>query len=224
MRKRFARAEQTESQRFRDPPRLLSDRQREILAIAARLFRERGYHATILADIGAEAGISGPAVYRHFASKDELLHQALLLLARSNAERVRNARAEAAPDAASQLEALVGAFVANIVEERDLASVYLLETRHAPTALVEHFRSIEHAWRQEWIEVLRTVRPDLDDTTAQTLVRAVTFLAGSVAFEEPVLERDALVATLHGAAMSVLNSAVAADSLPACEEEAADDA
>ena len=36
-------------------------RRDEILAAAVKLFHERGYHATGMDDIGAEAGISGPA-------------------------------------------------------------------------------------------------------------------------------------------------------------------
>ena len=44
-----------------------------ILAAAADLFRERGFRATSLDDIGAAAGVSGPAIYRYFGSKHELL-------------------------------------------------------------------------------------------------------------------------------------------------------
>src|ERR1700676_2131236 len=44
-----------------------------IVAAAADLFRERGFRATSLDDIGAVAGVSGPAIYRYFSSKHELL-------------------------------------------------------------------------------------------------------------------------------------------------------
>jgi AcrR family transcriptional regulator len=39
---------------------------------AARLFAERGYAATTVEDIVAEAGVSKPMLYRHFESKKEL--------------------------------------------------------------------------------------------------------------------------------------------------------
>ncbi len=48
-------------------------RREAVLAGATRLFRERGYHAVSMEDIGAAVGIAGPSVYRHFASKAELL-------------------------------------------------------------------------------------------------------------------------------------------------------
>ena len=50
------------------------ERTREaIMTAAAELFRERGFRETSLSDIGAAAGVSGPAIYRYFKSKGELL-------------------------------------------------------------------------------------------------------------------------------------------------------
>src|ERR1700733_10653312 len=48
-------------------------RRAAILEAASDLFRERGFRATSLDDIGAAAGVSGPAIYRYFKSKHELL-------------------------------------------------------------------------------------------------------------------------------------------------------
>lgn len=49
-----------------------------ILAAAAELFATRGYSGVSLEDIGAAVGISGPAVYRHFAGKNALLGALLI--------------------------------------------------------------------------------------------------------------------------------------------------
>ncbi len=204
MRKRFARAEPAEAERFQRPPTIQSPRQREILAAAAALFRERGYHATTMTDIGTAAGISGPAIYRHFSGKDELLHVALWTLARRNAAEVRVAREMAAADPVSQLHALVGAFVRVIVEQRDIACVYLFETRHAPESVVTQFVEIERVWNAEWIEALCAVRVGLDEATALTLVRAATFLVGSITIGEPVQDAASLEGTLSAATMAML--------------------
>jgi AcrR family transcriptional regulator len=53
-------------------------RRQEILSASARLFRQRGFVAVGVDDIGAAVGVSGPAVYRHFRSKQDLLAEVIL--------------------------------------------------------------------------------------------------------------------------------------------------
>jgi AcrR family transcriptional regulator/ferredoxin len=48
-----------------------------LLSAAADIFAERGYDGTRVADIAAAAGVSNGALYAHFASKAEVLIQAL---------------------------------------------------------------------------------------------------------------------------------------------------
>lgn len=48
-------------------------RRSEILAAACRCFARDGFHATSMADIIEEAGLSAGAVYRYFRGKDELI-------------------------------------------------------------------------------------------------------------------------------------------------------
>ena len=47
-----------------------------IFSAAAELFRKQGYRGTRIEDIGAAVGTTGPAVYRHFPSKEALLSRA----------------------------------------------------------------------------------------------------------------------------------------------------
>jgi AcrR family transcriptional regulator len=56
------------------PRRRLPAAQRRLLIeqAATRLFADRGYAATTVADICAAAGVSKPMLYRHFESKQEL--------------------------------------------------------------------------------------------------------------------------------------------------------
>jgi AcrR family transcriptional regulator len=44
-----------------------------ILAAAMRVFSEKGYHASTIADIVRESGLSVGAIYTHFTGKDELI-------------------------------------------------------------------------------------------------------------------------------------------------------
>jgi AcrR family transcriptional regulator len=50
-----------------DPPA-----KRQILRAAMKLFSERGFAATSIRDIAHESGYTNPALYKHFAGKEEL--------------------------------------------------------------------------------------------------------------------------------------------------------
>src|SRR4029453_7677013 len=81
-------------------------RRDQILATAADLFAARGFHGVSVADIGAACGISGPALYKHFASKDAVLAEMLVSISEQllSVGRLRS-KGAATPDAA--LEALI---------------------------------------------------------------------------------------------------------------------
>src|SRR3954452_22318117 len=69
----------TVDQRAAKPPAQTRRRSRreEILAIAVGLFATRGYHGVSMDDIGAAAGVTGPALYHHFAGKKSMSPAAL---------------------------------------------------------------------------------------------------------------------------------------------------
>src|SRR5580692_1695924 len=82
---------------------LKSDRRLQLLSAAERLFAERGFLAVRLEDIGAAAGVSGPAIYRHFPNKESLLVELLVgisarLLAGARDVTARNSDPAAALD------------------------------------------------------------------------------------------------------------------------------
>ena len=52
-------------------------RREQILSAAAELFARYGFHGVGIDDIGKAVGISGPALYRHFRSKDAMLAELL---------------------------------------------------------------------------------------------------------------------------------------------------
>jgi AcrR family transcriptional regulator len=90
------------------------DRKEQILAAAAQLFWDRGYHEVTLDEIGAAAGIAGPSVYSHFAGKTELLRT----ITERIGERLRQDLADSDADAAGP--AAVGASAEGLAD-RDAA-------------------------------------------------------------------------------------------------------
>ena len=79
-------------------------RREQILQAAAQLFAERGSRAVGVDDVGAAVGVTGPAIYRHFASKDAMLAEMLLRISErllaGGSERVADAGDDAGRAAA----------------------------------------------------------------------------------------------------------------------------
>ena len=79
-----------------------------LLAAAARLFARRGFDGVSLEDLGSAAGVSGPAVYRHFPGKQAVLAALLVEVSQRLADGGRDVVAGAGEDLAA-LGALVPA-------------------------------------------------------------------------------------------------------------------
>src|SRR5215217_6041598 len=99
-------------------------RRDEILRAAAQLFAERGSRAVGVDDVGAAVGVTGPAIYRHFASKDAMLAEMLLRISErllaGGSERV----ADAGADPAGQLRALIAFHVDFALDNPALITVH----------------------------------------------------------------------------------------------------
>ena len=83
-----------------------SDRRSQLLTAAEHLIAERGFLAVRLEDIGAAAGVSGPAIYRHFTGKEALLVELLTGVSTRLLEGGQAVVAQA-PGASAALDGLV---------------------------------------------------------------------------------------------------------------------
>ena len=88
-----------------------SDRRSQLLAAAEQLIAERGFLAVRLEDIGSAAGVSGPAIYRHFPNKEALLVELLVGISTRLLAGAQAVVADAGDPAAAQafLDMLAGA-------------------------------------------------------------------------------------------------------------------
>ena len=76
-----------------------------ILKQSGQLFNTQGYKATSISDITTATGLTKGAIYRHFKSKDHLEKEALLFLAKTMFDQIRQ-RIQAQPTAPRKLKAL----------------------------------------------------------------------------------------------------------------------
>ena len=54
-----------------------ADRRRQVLDVGLEVFARHGYHETSMSALAAEAGVTKPVLYQHFASKHDLFEELL---------------------------------------------------------------------------------------------------------------------------------------------------
>lgn len=165
-----------------------------LLDATAELVAARGFHSVGILEIGAAAGVSGSALYRHFANKQELL---VALFDRVIDALLAGAREVVATidDPAAVLDALVARHVEFALRDRSIIAVYDQESRNLPPAERARLRRNQRAYADVWVDAVSAVRPALGAREARTAVHAVFGLLNSVADHDPRLP-DATVAQL----------------------------
>jgi len=174
-----------------------------LLQSAADLFSAKGYHAVGIDDIGAAAGISGPGVYRHFASKQALLEALCDRALSSMLEGAQGIPAEY-DDPARALEALVDLHVDFAVARRALLGVWLREQRALSDDVRRSLRRRLRLYEQPWREVLAKLRDDLPAEEVAVAVSATLSMLNTAATVDADVPPDRLARLLRRMALSAL--------------------
>lgn len=165
-----------------------SSRRDQILDTAATLFAARGFHGVSVHDIGSACGISGPAIYKHFSGKDDVLTQALVAISeRLLAEgRIRSAAGGSDDDIlgaliAWHIEFALGHPALIVIQEREWANLDA-EGRH-------RVRELQLAYVDIWVEAVNRLRDDLDAAEARAVVQATFGLLNSTPHSARISDR-----------------------------------
>jgi AcrR family transcriptional regulator len=141
-------------------------------------------------------GVTGPAIYRHFASKDAMLAEMLVRISEAllagGSERVT----DVGTDPAAQLRALIAFHVdfalANpaliTVQDRDLASL--------PDGDAAQVRRLQRRYVEVWVAVLARLLPGTDAALCRARAHAVFGLINSTPHSAGRLGRPAMAALL----------------------------
>jgi AcrR family transcriptional regulator len=178
-------------------------RREQILASALRLFHERGYHATGMDEIGAAAGITGPGIYRHFRSKEDILET----LVRDRGEQVVADLEQVTAsdlDPVAMVDALARSYVEGIVTDPSLAVVAMYERRTLSSDTRMWLDKMERRNVSAWVDVVRRARPDLDEAEARVVVHGALSLGVAVCNYRSGLDDATLAGILHPMVVAAL--------------------
>jgi AcrR family transcriptional regulator len=178
-------------------------RRDEILEIAVGLFASRGYHGVSMDDIGAAAGVTGPALYHHFAGKEAMLAAALIPVSESLLAGGRARIAEHQGDPRGGLAALVDFHVDFALANPAVIVLHLHELDRLPEEPRRQIRRLQRLYVEEWVGVLTTLR-ELQPAEARVLAHAAFGLMNSTPFLGGEVDRHRRAALLRAAALAAL--------------------
>lgn len=158
--------------------RAKADRHAAILHEAGALFAERGFSGVSLEDIGGAVGVTGPALYRHFANKRALLGAILIEVSErllTGGRAVLTAHA----DAVDQLDAIIAFHVEFALREADVIRVQDRDLASLSDHDRHTVRRLQREYVEVWIGVLSTVHPDRDEDDLRVRAHACFGLINS---------------------------------------------
>jgi AcrR family transcriptional regulator len=183
-----------------------SARRKELISVATNLFASRSYYAVTVDDIGEAVGLTGPAIYRHFPSKEALLVAVFDHVVEQLRDRARDVMS-AAPDPISALLAIVRSYVEFAIEQRQNVAVWRQEFHNLPEPDRWRLRRAQRLYVEEWVHLVHELRPEMSDTEVRAAVHAAIGLLQSPADFHSGLPAEVAVDLLMSMALAALEQA-----------------
>jgi AcrR family transcriptional regulator len=180
-----------QQQRTGPPAPRRRSRRDEILEIAVGLFAARGYHGVSMDDIGSAAGVTGPALYHHFAGKEAMLVAALIPVSEGLLNGGRDRVARHPEDARAALVDLIEFHVEFALDR-------------LPDDPRRQIRRLQRLYVEEWVIVLGTLRPELEAGEARVLAHSAFGLMNSTPFLGGEVDRHRRATLLRAATVHAL--------------------
>jgi AcrR family transcriptional regulator len=155
-----------------------SDRRTQLIAAAERLIAEHGYLAVRLEDIGAAAGVTGPAIYRHFPNKEALLVELLVGISTRLLAGATDVVANTETPTAA-LDDLIDFHLDFVFSEPDLIRIQDRDLAHLPVAAKRQVRRAQRQYVEIWVDVLRRLSTGLGENDARLMAHATFGLLNS---------------------------------------------
>jgi AcrR family transcriptional regulator len=162
----------------RKPP---VSRRAQILQVAAELFARHGFHGVSIAELGLAVGTTGPALYRHFPSKEALLAEILVGISERLLDGGRT-RAAGSADPQAVLDELIDFHVEFALREPELIVVQERDLANLPAASQRRVRGLQRAYVEVWVDTLVRLHPDLPADSARVAAHGAFGLLNSTPY------------------------------------------
>ena len=185
------------------------DRRAEILQTASELFARNGFHGVSMDELGAAAGVSGPALYRYVQGKVAILSAMLVDISERLLGGGRE-RVESAASPSRALRSLVDFHVDFALDHPDLIDVQARDLDAVPEGDRRAVRRLQSQYVTLWVDALVGQRPEMSPERARAAAHAVFGLINSTPHSAR-LSRPEMAGLLRAMALSALANAPAVE-------------
>lgn len=158
-----------------------AQRRAQYLRAAGHLFALRGYHAVSIDELGAAVGVSGPALYRHFASKEAMLSELLVSASERLLAGFHTIAGKEAPDL-DAIEDLISFHLDFALAERDVIRMQERELANLPPASNHLVRQLQRQYIQGWSAIVSRLRPEMSDPELEVKMHALFGILNSTPY------------------------------------------
>lgn len=168
-----------------------AETRKKVVEAAARRFRRDGIEATGVVDLMADAGLTHGGFYAHFASKENLVKEALQAAALKSRERLQRRISEARAAGRDPLEAFVTNYLTTLHRDRpdNGCSVAALGSE-----IARHPRKTKEAFTEGLSQTIEMIAGALPDTISRGRVEKAyavfSILVGALQLSRGVSDPD----------------------------------
>lgn len=187
-------------------------RREQLLEVAKTLYARHGFHGVRLDDLGKGAGISAPAVYRHFSSKEAVLEELLVGISaylQSGGEEIVSAACDtdtgiSPTEAALTLRRLIDFHVDFAMSEPELIRIQDRDLEALPDESRRTVRRLQRAYVSRWAEVVEAAHPTWTLEASTVRVHAAFGMMNSTPHQARRSSAEVVEVELRAAAAAAL--------------------
>jgi AcrR family transcriptional regulator len=178
-------------------------RDEKIRSAAAELFYRRGYAAVGVDEIGEAAGVTGPAIYRHFKGKDEIL----AALFDEGMDEIVRLTGGTFDDPFDELAHLIREHARYVHSDTHVASVWIREDRSLIDPYRKRYLRRARKYFDRWRDCVQACYPDASEDEVACAVFAVLGMLNSIPSWPPAAQKtEDVVELVVGFGLGAFNS------------------
>ena len=126
----------------------------QIVAVAQKMFKERGYAATSMREIAGEVGVEPASIYSHFKSKDDILKYICFRIADEFFE-VQEPILNSISNPVEMLKRMIAEHISVIMDHLDAATVFFIEWSFMKDADRSEFVKLRERYEKGFRDVVQ---------------------------------------------------------------------